>query len=752
MLQSSCEQTASSRSWPAIRQMRTLLSRWSSRFLRLPDRHGRNGSHGRPRAALALKVPPQVHPRGEFPAMFSEAASMGPLAATQGRIDADSSSIPQSAPLDDAIGQAAAYLLTVQNPAGGYWAGELEADSTLTSEYLMLRHFIGRVDPLREKKAVRYLIESQLPDGGWNIFHGGPSELSATVKAYFALKLTGVSPDEPLMIRARENILAKGGAAEVNVFTRIALALFGQYSWQAIPVMLPEFILVPQWFYFNLYAVSYWSRTVIVPLLIIFSHRPLCQLPPSASIDELFLQPKETTRLKRDRWWFTWRNLFLTIDTVLRWYERHHLRGLRRRAIARASTWMFEHMKGSGGTGAIYPAMANSVIAATLVRRSVDDPVVKKALGEIEALEISDEQRLHLQPCHSPIWDTCLTINVLVEAGFDRDHPALVKAARWLLSKQIRRSGDWQVRRPGVVPGGWYFQFENELYPDNDDTAVVLMALGKVILPDEERKRREMFRGFNWMLAMQCRDGGWGSFDVDNNKLILNHIPFADHGALLDPSTADLTGRALEAMGVLGFDATYPPAARGIAFLKAAQEQNGSWYGRWGVNYIYGTWSVLAGLRMIHEEMAQPYVRRAVDWLVSVQNPDGGWGETCQSYVDPGLAGVGPSTASQTAWAVMGLLHAGEIHHPSVRSGIHYLLTQQQPDGGWEEREFTGTGFPRVFYLRYHMYCKYFPLWALSLYRNLTSDGRMVTTAIRDQHHRSGLYRFGTMLSATSRR
>jgi len=649
--------------------------------------------------------------------------------------------------LMDAVDRAASYLLTVQNPSGGYWVGELEADSTLTSEYLMLRRFIGKVDPLREKKAVRYLIESQLPDGAWNIFHGGPGDISATVKAYFALKLSGVSADEPFMASARRWILDRGGAAEVNVFTRIALALFGQFSWRAIPVMPVELMLLPRWFYFNIFTVSYWSRAVMVPLLIMYAYRPLRQAPPSAAIDELFSQPKESVRLKRDRRWFTWRNFFLFIDSVLRWYDRHHLRGLRRRAIDRAADWIFTRMRGSGGLGAIYPAMANSVVASLMLGRSVNDPLVSKALSEIEELEISDEHRLHLQPCHSPIWDTCLTVNALVEAGFDRDHPALVKAAEWMLNKQIRRAGDWRVRRPHAQPGGWYFQFENEFYPDIDDTAVVLMALGKVILPDEEWKRREMLRGFRWLLAMQGRDGGWGSFDADNNKLILNNIPFADHGALLDPSTADLTGRALEAMGVLGFDVTYPPAARGIAFLKADQKENGSWYGRWGVNYIYGTWSVLAGLRMIHEEMDRPYVRKAAEWLISVQNEDGGWGETCESYANPALAGVGPSTASQTAWAVMGLLHAGEIDHPAVRAGIDYLLRHQQVDGAWEERAFTGTGFPRVFYLRYHMYCKYFPLWALALYGNLSGGGQMVTTTIRDEHRLSGLYRAGSVRS-----
>lgn len=720
-----------SHSAPLIRRpFRMLWSRMSSWLGKSPARRYGNGRsvHGRQAGVVGA---PEVRP----------------ATPSIGRAES-----PSSDRLTEAIDRASAYLLTVQNPSGGYWVGELEADSTLTSEYLMLRRFIDKVDPLREKKAIRYLIESQLSDGAWNIFYDGPGDISATVKAYFALKLSGVSSDEPFMAKARQWILAKGGAAEVNVFTRIALALFGQYSWQAIPVMPVELMLLPRWFYFNIFAVSYWSRAVMVPLLIIYAYRPLRQAPQSAAIDELFVQPKESVRLKPSRRWMTWRNLFLLIDRLLRWYDRHHLRGLRRRAIVRAADWMFARMRGSGGLGAIYPAMANSVVASLLLGRTVNDPIVRKALNGIEELEISDEYRLHLQPCHSPIWDTCLTINTLVEAGFDRDHPALAKAAEWLLGKQIRRGGDWQVRRPNVPPGGWYFQFENEVYPDIDDTAVVLMALGKVILPDEEWKRREMLRGFRWLLAMQGRDGGWGSFDADNNKLILNNIPFADHGALLDPSTADLTGRALEAMGVLGFDVTYPPAARGIAFLKADQEENGSWYGRWGVNYIYGTWSALAGLRMIHEQMEQSYVRKAAEWLVSVQNEDGGWGESCESYANPSLAGVGPSTPSQTAWAVMGLLHAGEIHHPAVRAGIDHLLRHQQSDGAWEERAFTGTGFPRVFYLRYHMYCKYFPLWALALHDNLTGSGTMVTTVIRDQHRLSGFYRVGSTRSAPSSR
>lgn len=603
----------------------------------------------------------------------------------------------------------------------GFWVAELETDSTLTSEYLMFRRFLGKVDESKQRKAVAYLRETQLPEGGWNIYYGGPSHLSTTIKAYFALKLSGHSRDEPFMRRAREVILDQGGLLRANVFTKFALAIFGQIDWRGVPAMPIELFLLPRWSFFNMYEISYWSRTVLAPLMIIYAHKPVVPVPDGADLKELRddLKPTHDYCFPRDTQLHSWRNLFLAADRLLHWYEWHPLPGFRRRAMERATTWMLARMQGEGGLGAIYPAMANAVIALRCLGYEVEHPLVARAFKQIESLEVEDERTLHLTPCFSPVWDTCLAVNALRASGLPADHPALVSACRWLLSKQTWKEGDWKVKAPAAEPGGWYFQSENEYYPDIDDSAVVMTALSKTVLPDQAAKEAALRQALRWVIPMQSSDGGWASYDKDNNKLFLNEIPFADHKALLDPPTADLTGRMLEMLGHLGRTSADPAAQRAIAFLKSRQEREGCWYGRWGVNYIYGTWSALAGLRAIGERMDQPYIRRATDWLVGRQNPDGGWGESCYSYDDPLAAGQGTSTASQTAWALLGLLHAGLARHPAVRKGIDYLLRTQCADGGWEEREFTGTGFPRVLYLRYHLYRLYFPLWALSLYRNL---------------------------------
>ncbi|MFM8551477.1 MAG: squalene--hopene cyclase [Nitrospiraceae bacterium] len=661
----------------------------------------------------------------------------------------------QSEAIDDAIRRSQSWILGRQHPREGYWVAELEADTTLTSEYVMLRHFLDVVDPERERKAVRYLRTMQLPEGGWPIYYGGPPEISASVKAYFALKLSGVPADEPFMVRAREAILGMGGVVAANVFTKITLALFEQYDWRGIPSMPPEIVLLPKRFYFSLYAVSYWSRAVLIPLLIIFSHRPLCRIPKEQGIDELFLQPREQVcfrheqPLKRDTVWFTWRNFFVTVDRVLKVYDRMPIRSLRGMAVAKAADWMLDHMKGSGGLGAIYPAMAYSVVALRCLGYAVDHPLLVKALGEIEALEIYDTvfdgqgqaETLHLQPCHSPVWDTALLLNALVEAGMPQDHQALTKAATWLLSRQATTVGDWKVSAPDAEPGGWYFQFENEQFPDVDDSAVVLMGLAKVRMANREAQQRAMVRGYRWVMAMQGSDGGWGAYDKDNNRMVFNLIPFADHRALLDPSTADLAGRCLELLGTLGYDRTHPAAVRALNYLRREQEPDGSWFGRWGVNYVYGTWSVLAGLRMIGEDMSAPYIERAVAWLESKQNPDGGWGESCLSYADREMAGRGVSTPSQTAWALLALLSAGVTNSITVVRGIHYLLRHQREDGSWEEVRHTGTGFPRVFYLRYHWYCQYFPLWALAMYRNLRVHGQTKADDLRRIAIETGRFR-----------
>jgi squalene-hopene/tetraprenyl-beta-curcumene cyclase len=625
----------------------------------------------------------------------------------------------------------------MQDPEG-FWVAELETDSTLTSEYLMLRHLLGKVDETKQRKAVAYLRETQLPEGGWNIYHGGPNHLSTTVKAYFALKLSGHSRDEPFMRRAREVILDQGGLLKANVFTKFTLAIFGQIDWRGVPAMPIELFLLPRWSFFNMHEISYWSRTVLTPLMIIFAHKPVVPVPPGADLMELRgdLKAKHDYWFPRDPRLLSWRNLFLATDRLLHWYEWHPVPRFRRLAMERATSWMLARMQGEGGLGAIYPAMANSVIALRCLGYEVEHPIVAKAFKQIESLEVEDDRTLNIQPCLSPVWDTCLAVNALRASGLPADHPALVSACRWLLSKQTWKEGDWKVKAPGAEPGGWYFQFENEFYPDIDDTGVVMTALSKTVLPDEPGKRAALTQALKWAMPMQSRDGGWASYDKDHNKLFLNEIPFADHKALLDPPTADLTGRMLEMLGHLGRTRSDPAMMRAIAFLRRQQEPEGCWYGRWGVNYIYGTWSVLAGLRAIGEPMEQSYVRRAIDWLVGRQNPDGGWGESCHSYDDPRTAGQGPSTASQTAWALLGLLYAGVVQHAAVHQGIDYLLRSHSAAGGWDERGFTGTGFPRVLYLRYHLYSLYFPLWALSLYRTLrqtiiASDGEGATS--RDQ-------------------
>jgi squalene-hopene/tetraprenyl-beta-curcumene cyclase len=607
-----------------------------------------------------------------------------------------SHSISQVDVLDDAVRRSQAWFLSRQHASEGYWVAELEADTTLTAEYLMLRRFLDRVDPDRERKAVRYLRAMQLPDGGWPIFYGGPSEISASVKAYFALKLSSISADEPFMLRARDCILAMGGVVCVNVFTKITLALFEQYDWKGVPSMPPEIMLLPKRFYFSIYAISYWSRAVLIPLLVVFASQPVCRISKEQGIDELYITSRSQIRYRdvppfnKDQRWFTPHNFFVQLDRVLKLYDRMPLNWLRDKALQKAAVWMLEHIKGSGGLGAIYPAMANSIVALRCLGYEVDDPLVRKALHEIESLEVYDtvsigDQRveaLHLQPCHSPIWDTALLMNALIETGMPQDHQSLQKAGEYLVSCQTKTVGDW-----------------------------------KFSSPDAEH-------------------------DKDNNRVVFNYIPFADHHALLDPSTSDLTGRCLEMLAALGYDQTHPAVAPALRFLKREQEPDGSWYGRWGVNYIYGTWSVLAGLRAIGVDLSEPYIRRAVAWLESKQNPDGGWGESCLSYGDdPAWSGKGDSTPSQTAWAIMGLMSAGMTDAFSVARGVQYLLRQQMKDGSWEEVRHTGTGFPRVFYLRYHWYCQYFPLWALAMYRNLRTRGKMRADEVRQQVLASGCHR-----------
>ncbi len=657
--------------------------------------------------------------------------------------------------LKSALQKGEQWLLGKQDSEQGFWVEELEADTTLTSEYVMLHRFLELVDPERERMAVRYLFHVQNDEGGWPIFSGGSTDISGTVKAYFALKLAGVSPDEPAMQRAKDVVLKKGGVVHANVFTKITLALFGQYEWRGIPCMPPEICLAPQWLYLNVYAMAYWSRAVIIPLLIIFAHRPLCPLSKEHGIEELFVEPLESMDfsrvppLHRDSSLFSWRNFFVWVDGLLRLYESRPLHSLRKKAIQEAERWMIGHMDGEGGLGGIYPAMANSIFALKALGYSTDHPLIQKALGEIEALEIysnaegtaTSPTMLHLQPCHSPVWDTALTMNALVEQGLALDHPSLQRADAWLRGCQSRKVGDWVVSSPSAKPGGWAFQYENDWYPDIDDTAAIITAMTKIHQAESTDSDEVIQRGVCWVLAMQGSDGGWGAYDKDNNKQIVNKIPFADHQAMLDSSTADVTGRCLEMLGTLGYAQSHPAVGPALDFLRKEQESHGGWYGRWGVNYIYGTWCVLSGLRAIGVDMTAPWVRKAVTWLESVQNPDGGWGESCESYADVETAGKGESTASQTAWAIMAQFQGGASDSFNVVRGVNWLLRYQREDGVWDEPFHTGTGFPRVFYLRYHGYCKYFPIWALGMYRNVKMTGESKADQLRKASQVSRLQR-----------
>jgi squalene-hopene/tetraprenyl-beta-curcumene cyclase len=632
-------------------------------------------------------------------------------------------SAPIVATLDAALARAQTHLLQLQQ-ADGHWIGELEANTTITTEHLLLCHLLDRVNRERERKAVRFIRRRQRADGGFDLFPGGPTNLSATIKAYFAMKMAGVPIDDPAMARARARILEMGGPVKADVFTKIQLALFGEYDWNGVPAMPVEIMLSPPWFFFNIYEVSYWSRTVIVPLLVIMDRKPVKWLPAHQSLDELWPVPPEQASLRFPRLpapfsWsgLFWKNFFIEVDDGLKIWERFSPRPLRKRAVEAVRVWLEERLALPGGLGGIYPAMANSIIAMRLLGYPDDHPLITGQLKQIEAQAVETEDEIQYQPCVSPVWDTGLALNALVESGLPAGHPALRRAAEWLLDRQILTSGDWQVKRPYVQPGAWAFQYDNDYYPDLDDTAVVLMALDKITGLDPDRVRTAKERGLGWFLGMQGQDGGWASFDADNNRLYLNNIPFADHGALLDPSTEDLTGRGLELLGTFGYGPEFEPASRAVNFLRHQQRHDGPWYGRWGVNYIYGTWSVLRGLGALGVDPRHEYVRRAVRWLERHQNADGGWGESCESYDDPALAGRGPSMPSQTAWALLGMMAVGTTQGRAVERGIEYLLATQQPDGGWDDPFWNGTGFPRVFMLKYHLYAKYFPLWALGVYR-----------------------------------
>ena len=632
------------------------------------------------------------------------------------------------------IARAKDWLLGQQHP-DGYWCGELEADSMLESDYIFMHTLLGTGDPGKMERAINEILRHQNEDGGWSLYPGGPSNINYGIKAYLSLKLMGWSKDHPVLVKAREWVLAHGGVTECNTFTKIYLCALGQYDYDAVPAIPPEIVLFPNWFYFNIYEISSWSRGILVPLSIIYAKKPFKKLAPEQGIEELFVSGRENSNLHL-RWDkkrpVSWRNFFLFTDRMVHWFERVHIRPLRKVAIKKAEKWMLERFEKSDGLGAIYPAMLNSIVALRCLGRSVDDPQMIRALDEFEKLGIDCPEgtedyptpTFRMQPCFPPVWDTAQAMYALGEAGVRKDDPRMLKAADWILSKEVRQKGDWAEKVKNVEPGGWYFEFNNEFYPDVDDTGQVLLALNCVDNPRERYQYDACQRALNWIWAMQCKNGGWAAFDKDNTKSIFQYIPFADHNAMLDPPTVDITGRMLEMLAQYGFTRKDPRVEKAVQFILKEQEPDGSWFGRWGVNYLYGTFLVLRGLEAMGFWNHEPAVQQAAEWIRMVQNADGGWGETCGTYDDPNQRGIGPSTPSQTAWAVLGLLAAGDTRSDSVAKGVRWLVERQHKDGSWDElvpgrngeSYYTGTGFPRVFYLGYHLYKQYFPLLALTTY------------------------------------
>ena len=680
---------------------------------------------------MADSAPPRNRPAPEHdrksPDPYRDETAMNPpppqatihmLATSAPRDEAHAES------LDQVVAEAAESLKALQS-ADGYWLMQLEADATIPSEYILLQHFLDEVDSDVEPKLAAYIRTCQGAHGGWPLYYDGDVDVSCSVKAYFALKLAGDSPSAPHMRRAREAILTRGGAARSNVFTRITLALFGQVPWRSVPEMPVEIMLLPRWFPFHLSKVSYWSRTVIVPLLILMTHRPRARNPRGTDIRELFsVPPEEERRYFVDRGG-VWARAFFAMDRVVRLVVPAFPKSRRKRAIAAAEAFICERLNGEHGFGGIFPAMANSLMAFDCLGYERDHPHRVMAKKAIDNLITEGDGEWYCQPCLSPIWDTCLAASALIESGEPAHSPVIEKSLDWLASKQVLDlRGDWAEQRPNVRPGGWAFQFENPHYPDIDDAAVVVMLFGRA---GNSRYAEAASRGAEWVEGMQSANGGWSAFNVDNTYEYLNYIPFADHGALLDPPTVDVTARCVGMLCQRGHGRDDPTVARGLAYLEQEQEPDGSWFGRWGTNYIYGTWSALCAFNAANEDLEAPHIRSAVEWLKRYQRSDGGWGEDAATY-HPDRRGLAKaSTPSQTAWALLGLMAAGEVHSDAVRRGVDYLLEAPRSGASWDENFYTAVGFPRVFYLRYHGYSAYFPLWALSRYRNLRRGKRLTT-------------------------
>jgi squalene-hopene/tetraprenyl-beta-curcumene cyclase len=625
--------------------------------------------------------------------------------------------------LDDSIRRATEAVLACQN-ADGHWVFELEADCTIPAQYVLLQHYLGdEIAPPLEAKIGAYLRRIQGAHGGWPLFQDGDFDISASVMGYFALKMIGDLPDADHMRRAREAIRAHGGAGQSNVFTRFMLALYGVVGWRAVPVMPVEIMLLPRWSPFTLAKISYWSRTSIAPMLVLQALKPKARNARGVGIDELFIEPPRTLGPphKSPHQNTAWFLLFRAIDEMLRLIEPWLPRRLRRRAIDKAVAFIVARLNGDDGIGAIFPPMAYSLMMFGALGLPRDHPHCVISRAAIDKLLVVKTDEAYCQPCVSPIWDTGLVCHALLEAGGKTVSERVARGLRWLEPRQVLDlEGDWAEARPGVRPGGWAFQYANAYYPDVDDTAVVVMAMDRAE-GGARQYQNAIARAREWIVGMQSKNGGWGAFDADNDYQYLNNIPFADHGALLDPPTEDVTARCVSMLTQIGDRVeTSPTVARAVDYLRQTQLDDGSWYGRWGMNYVYGTWSVLCALNAAGVDVQSPEMRKAAAWLTAIQNPDGGWGEDGSSYkLDYKGYEPAPSTASQTAWALLGLMAAGDIDNPAVARGLDYLTRNQQSDGLWAEARYTATGFPRVFYLRYHGYAKFFPLWALARYRNL---------------------------------
>ncbi|QLE55464.1 squalene--hopene cyclase [Nostoc sp. TCL26-01] len=621
--------------------------------------------------------------------------------------------------ITEAIASSQKYLLSLQNPAG-YWWAELESNVTITAEVVLL-HKIWGTDKTRPlHKVETYLRSQQRQHGGWELFYDDGGELSTSVEAYMALKLLGVPATDPAMVKARDFILQRGGISKTRIFTKFHLALIGCYDWRGLPSLPPWVMLLPNEFPVNIYEMSSWARSSTVPLLIVFNSKPVYLTDSLINLDELYAEGVENVRYELPRNG-DWTDIFLTIDQGFKLAESLNLVPFREEGIKAAEKWIIERQEATGDWGGIIPAMLNSMLALRSLNYDRHDPIVERGLQAIDNFAIETADSYVVQPCVSPVWDTAWVIRALIDSGIAPDDPAIVKAGEWLLQKQILDYGDWTVKNRQGKPGAWAFEFDNRFYPDVDDTAVVVMALYAAKLPNEKLKQMACDRALQWVASMQCQPGGWAAFDLDNDQDWLNAIPYGDLKAMIDPNTADVTARVIEMLGACNLSIDSHNLERALTYLVNEQEAEGCWFGRWGVNYIYGTSGVLSALALINPHKYQRHIAQGASWLVSCQNSDGGWGETCRSYNDPRLKGQGRSTASQTAWAIIGLIAAGEatgkFARDAIEQGINYLISTQQPDGTWFEADFTGTGFPGHFYLKYHFYQQYFPLIALGRYQ-----------------------------------